>query len=101
MDQCRAVYGPQVFPDTEAFNAVWGGAAPRVGAHRVFAAQGSDDPWQGAGVQKTIKATYQESTAVCSGCSHCRDLSGSGANDPPALTETRRKAMDFVGAGLR
>jgi hypothetical protein len=91
--QCRAVYGASVFPDTDAFNARFGGATPLVGAHPVVALQGSDDPWQGAGVQAPISATYLEYTATCSGCSHCRDLSGSLPTDPPELTAARQAAL--------
>ena len=78
------------------FNNRFGGATPFVGKSFVFATQGSDDPWQGAGVQAPISSTYLESTANCAGCSHCRDLSASSAKDPEPLADTRaavQKAM--------
>jgi hypothetical protein len=58
--QCHAAfdaYDPTAFPDTYGFNLRFGGARPFVGSHPVFATQGSDDPWQAAGVQKTISDT--------------------------------------------
>ena len=101
MQQCRAVYGAAIFPDTAAFNARFGGAAPFVGSHPVVATQGSDDPWQTAGVQANLSATYLEFTATCSGCSHCRDLSGTNsATDPPALTAVRQAALAVMRAWM-
>ena len=101
MQQCRAVYGAAIFPDTAAFNARFGGAAPFVGSHPVVATQGSDDPWQSAGVQANLSATYLEFTATCSGCSHCRDLSGTNsATDPPALTAVRQAALAVMRAWM-
>ena len=99
--QCAAIYGAAVFPDTAAFNKKWGGATPPVGASRVFATQGSDDPWQSAGVQKPLSQTYRESTATCAGCSHCRDLSGSRADDPAALAATRKEVMAAVAGWVK
>ena len=89
-----------MYPDTAAFNAKWGGAEPKVGGHKVFATQGSDDPWQTAGVEKPLSKTYLESTATCAGCSHCRDLSASNPNDPAPLTETRKAVMTAVEGWL-
>jgi hypothetical protein len=97
--QCGAVYGPSVFPDTAAFNAKWGGAKPPAKGP-VFATQGSDDPWQLAGVDQTLSGSYQEATAVCEGCSHCRDLSGAQDSDPPALTAQRAAVMAAIKGWL-
>lgn len=95
--QCKSAYGPSVFADTAAFNARYGGALPLVAAtSKVFATQGSDDPWQPAGVQAPISANYQEATAVCDGCSHCRDLHASSPSDPPALTAVRAAAINAI-----
>ena len=102
--QCHAAfhaYNASAFPDTVAFDARFGGSRPFVGAHRVFATQGSDDPWQGAGVNQNISDTYLESTAYCQDCSHCRDLSGSMATDPPPLTNTRQQVMAAMEAWMR
>ena len=102
--QCHTAfdaYNASVFPDTAAFDARFGGSRPFVGTHRVFATQGSDDPWQGAGVMKNLSGTYLESTAYCQDCSHCRDLSGSAASDPPALTDTRQQVMAAMEAWMR
>jgi hypothetical protein len=94
LDQCRAAYGPSTFPDTVAFNAMYGGAAPKVNGSRVFATQGSDDPWQPAGAgPAAVSATYKELTAVCDGCSHCRDLHASNATTDPAALTAQREAV--------
>ena len=93
--QCGAVYGPSVFPDTDAFNAKWGGAKPPAKGP-VFATQGSDDPWQLAGVDAPLGDKYREVTAVCEGCSHCRDLSGAQENDPQPLAEQRAAVVAAI-----
>ena len=101
--QCHAAfdaYEPTAFPDTVAFNSRWGGDHPFVGSHPVFATQGSDDPWQGAGVCTSISDTYIAKVAECAGCSHCRDLQGSHADDPKPLTETRDEVMALMEAWM-
>lgn len=99
--QCRTAFGPSTFANTSAFNAVYGGAVPAVGSHRVFASQGSDDPWQLAGVDATLSPTYLEITAVCDGCSHCADLHASLPTDPAPLAAQRAaikaQIMAWVG----
>ena len=47
--------------ETAAFNANYGGATPNI--TYVIALQGSDDPWQGAGVERALRETYPEFTA--------------------------------------
>jgi hypothetical protein len=101
MSQCAAMLGPSVVPDTASFNGRFGGAKPLVSnSSFVFATQGSDDPWKAAGVQATISPNYLESTATCSGCSHCRDLSGSNANDPPAISAQRAAVLAQMKAWM-
>lgn len=52
-------------------------------------------------MQATISSTYLESTATCSGCSHCRDLAATNsATDPPALTAQRNAAKAFMLAAM-
>jgi len=89
VNQCKSAFGPSTYPNTTAFNAVYGGATPFVGNNRVFASQGSVDPWQAAGVQAPLSPTYPEITAVCEACSHCADLHGSSPNDPAPLAAQR------------
>ena len=88
-----------MFPDTAAFNARWGGAKPPAKGP-VFATQGSDDPWQLAGVDAPLGRRYLEATAVCEGCSHCRDLSGAQASDPAPLAEQRAAVMSAIKGWL-
>ena len=97
--QCAAAYGPAVYPDTAAFNARWGGAKPPAKGP-VFATQGSDDPWQLAGVDAPLGGRYLEATAVCEGCSHCRDLSGAQSSDPAPLAEQRAAVMSAIKGWL-
>ena len=99
--QCQSAYGPTTFPDTVTFNKQYGGATPRVGKHRVFATQGSDDPWQPAGVQTTLSDTYLESTATCDGCSHCNDLRGPLPTDSAATTNQRAAVMSQMVSWVR
>lgn len=96
MSQCRAAYGNTTFPDTAAFNKHYGGARPNVPAtSKVFAYQGSQDPWQPAGVNEDLSENYLQVTAVCGTCSHCRDLHASNATgDDPALTAARQTILN-------
>ena len=76
MDQCKKVFNVDIFPDTFSFNLRHGGSNPtRLGATKVIALQGSDDPWITAGVQRSLSSSYVEVTATCDGCGHCGDLS--------------------------
>ena len=101
MSQCSAMLGPEVTPDTVGFNSRFGGKKPLVpSTSHVFATQGSDDPWKSAGVESTISVNYLESTATCSGCSHCRDLSGSNPNDPAALSAQRSAVLAQMKAWM-
>lgn len=95
--QCNSAYGiGSAAGPVATFNAAFGGATPKVGNAHVFATQGSDDPWQPAGVQATLSSTYQEATAVCAGCSHCRDLHLSSASDPAPLAAVRSQVMNQI-----
>ncbi|RNF22911.1 putative serine carboxypeptidase S28 [Trypanosoma conorhini] len=98
IDQCRAAFGEEVFPDTYAFNAVHGGAHPT--ATRVVATQGSDDPWLPAGVTHTLSAEYPEVTAQCNGCGHCGDLGSFDESEPPSLTAQRLLVANYLSAWL-
>jgi hypothetical protein len=72
VNQCHQAFGKTVNADTVAFNSKYGGATPN--ATFVIALQGSDDPWQPAGVQSALGPHYPEATAICDGCGHCGDL---------------------------
>jgi hypothetical protein len=49
-------------------------------------------------VQAPLSPNYLEITATCDGCSHCRDLSASSANDPPALAAQRKAVLAQIVA---
>lgn len=53
--------------------------------------QGSQDPWQGAGINHGLSPTQPEWTIVCHNCGHCVDLRGcpGGCADPEALQAAR------------
>lgn len=72
---------------TDAINARYGGATPA--ATRVYASDGSDDPWQGATVRAPLGPDYPMSTAVCDGCSHCKDLGTPARGDSAAIVAQR------------
>ena len=91
MDQCRAAFTPDILPDTYAFNKKFGGAHPD--ANNVMATQGSDDPWQTAGVLQSLSADYIEVTAQCTDCGHCGDLHSPQASDPASLTKQREAVL--------
>lgn len=94
-NQCSAAFGiPNMFANTTAFNARYGGVTPN--ATLVFATNGSDDPWQGACVESPISDVYLEDTAVCDGCGHCKDLHAPAANDPAVITQQRARVFNAI-----
>ena len=89
LNQCKEVFWPSIFSDTYSFDLRHGGADPTTkGASRVIALQGSDDPWQTAGVRQTLSSDYIEVTAQCTGCGHCGDLF-SGSTVPGILHQQK------------
>ena len=72
---------------TDAINTRYGGATPAT--TRVYASDGSDDPWQGATVRAPLGPDYPMSTAVCDGCSHCKDLGAPAIGDSAAIVAQR------------
>jgi len=82
VSQCQTAFGADTFPNTTAFNNKFNGINNN--ATNVIALQGSDDPWNRAGIQYS-RSTYPEFNATCDGCGHCGDL-GTNANGNPAIT---------------
>ena len=75
MDRCQKAFYNTTYPDTYKFNLKYGGLDPvSKGTTRVIAFQSSDDPWQMAGVTKSLSDSYIVKEIVCSGCGHCSDL---------------------------
>ena len=98
VDQCRQAFNPTIFADTYAFNAAFGGATPN--AVNVIALQGSDDPWQTAGVQSSLGPLYPEVTAQCNGCGHCGDLMTPLTTDPASLVAQRTTIVSYMNKWL-
>ena len=94
-NQCVAAFG--VTPDTAGFNQRFGSYRNNT---RVIALQGSDDPWQGAGVQASLSADYVEYLATCDGCGHCGDLHAPGAGTAPAVLVQQAAISTYLGAWL-
>ena len=75
INQCQKAFYNTTYPDTYKFNLKYGGLDPvSKGTTRVIAFQSSDDPWQMAGVTKSLSDSYIVKEIVCSGCGHCSDL---------------------------
>jgi len=96
--QCRMAFGDGTFPDTFRFNAIKGGKNPP--ASNVIALQGSDDPWQTAGVTTPLGPNYPSVMAQCHGCGHCGDLAYPQSDDPPSLHEQRDAIRSYLNAFL-
>lgn len=97
-NQCKSAFGPNTNADTVAFNNKYGGAAPNI--TNVIATQGSDDPWQGAGVERALRESYPEFTAVCDGCGHCGDLYSPQSTDPTAIVVQRQAIASYLQSWL-
>jgi hypothetical protein len=93
--QCHKAFGRTVNADTVAFNNNYGGATPN--ATKVIALQGSDDPWQPAGVQAS-RPDYPTFTAECDGCGHCGDL---GLSQDPAIQAQQAQIKTYLTTWLR
>jgi hypothetical protein len=98
INQCRSAFGESTFPDTYAFNAKFGGAQPN--ATNVIALQGSDDPWQTAGVQQSLGPNYPEVLAQCNQCGHCGDLMNPMPSDPESLVAQREAIVFYMDKWL-
>lgn len=98
--KCDAVYGPGVWPpDTAAFNAKYGGSHPK--ATNVFFINASGDPWQWAGVRRTLSKSQQAYLMVGPDVGHCRDLHGPTSTDPVDVKAARLAGEEFVAPLLQ
>ena len=97
--QCAAAFG-EGYPaaDVAAFNEAYMGLAPD--STQVFASNGGDDPWRGCTLNATLRDSYPEETAMCTGCGHCGDLHGSDPSDPPELTNQRNLIAQYLNQWL-
>jgi hypothetical protein len=116
LSHCAALFGANVRPNTDLTNwyadvslhtrFVSHTRAPRyygaanIAATNVIYTQGSQDPWQRAGVQQTLDPLQPEVTIECHNCGHCVDLRGcpSGCSDLAALEAARATIIDVMGS---
>ena len=95
VDQCFAMFGQGVLPDTYSFNQRRGGKNV-TGTDFVVAAQGADDPWSTVGVRVSPRANYPVYIAQCADCGHCGDLMSELPNDPV----DKKAQRQFINATL-
>ena len=93
--KCDAVYGVGVWPPkTKAFNEKYGAKNPK--ATNVVYINGSQDPWQWAGVRRSISSDKPAYVMVGDEIGHCKDLAAPSPSDPKEVTMVRKAAEDFV-----
>jgi len=94
--KCDAVYGPGVWPpNTEAFNKKYGAKHPKT--TNVVYLNGSQDPWQWAGVREspnpeTLPAYILNGPSI----GHCHDLRKETPSEPESVKRGRKAAENFV-----
>ena len=98
-NQCRLAFGQDALPDTFAFNAKFHGKQNQ--ASNVIALQGSDDPWQTAGITTSLGPNYPAVLADCNDCGHCGDLFGPRATDPSSLIKQRAAIYEYISGWLK
>lgn len=97
---CDAVYGPGIWPpDTASFNKKYGGKSPK--ATNVFYLNASEDPWQWAGVRRTLSSSKPAYLMVGPNVGHCKDLYSETKTDPIDVKLGRSAAEQFVKQFLR
>eukprot|EP00727_Mastigamoeba_balamuthi_P006726 m51a1_g2674 putative serine carboxypeptidase s28 family protein (463) ;mRNA; f:722701-724551 len=98
-NKCDRVFGQGVWPpNTEAFNRKYGGGHPK--ATNVFYINGSQDPWQWAGVRRTLSASQPAFVMVGMDVGHCKDLHKAMPDDPRDVVLARLQAEQFIEKAL-
>jgi len=78
LQHCQLFFGG-VWPDTNATNNYYGGndtAMDTKGPGNIIFMQGSQDPWQQAGVQWSTNEAEPQLFITCHNCGHCVDIVG-------------------------
>ena len=97
--KCDAVYGKGVWPPkTEEFNKKYGAKNPK--ATNVIYINASQDPWQWAGVRRTISEDKPAYLMTGERVGHCRDLH-IYEDDPVDVLRVRKAAEAFVAKILQ
>jgi hypothetical protein len=96
-NHCKNVFGMNLWPDVDATNAYYGAA--NISATNVYFANGSQDPWQWAGVRESLSASEPALVIQCGdNCCHCADYRGcpGGCTKPAALEHARKQIEHYV-----
>lgn len=94
-EQCKAVFGDVVNPSkgVAAIKKLYGGNKPQ--GHKIFFANGGDDPWQRASVLKSISEDEVANLAQCDLCGHCGDLRAD-PDSPEPLKKQREEILHYL-----
>eukprot|EP00771_Trimastix_marina_P000430 gnl/Trimastix_PCT/1449.p1 GENE.gnl/Trimastix_PCT/1449~~gnl/Trimastix_PCT/1449.p1 ORF type:complete len:457 (+),score=132.25 gnl/Trimastix_PCT/1449:121-1491(+) len=99
--KCQNVFGSSIAwpPKTREFNRRYGALHPRV--TNVIFTQGSQDPWQWAGVRHNLAPNNMAFVMTGPNVGHCRDLHADSPRDPPDVTRTRERIVEQLGRWLQ
>lgn len=94
-EQCKLVFGDVVNPSkgVAAIKKLYGGNKPQ--GHKIFFANGGDDPWQRASVLKSISEDEVANLAKCDLCGHCGDLRAD-VDSPEPLKKQREAILYYL-----
>ncbi|KAH3755954.1 serine carboxypeptidase S28 family protein [Pelomyxa schiedti] len=95
-EKCDTVFGTGVWPpDTDAFNAKYGGKNPKT--TNVYYLNGSQDPWQWSAIRQSLSDSCPAWVMTGYDVGHCRDLHlADPVNDPQDVLNARVAAENFV-----
>ncbi|OQR97863.1 serine protease family S28 [Achlya hypogyna] len=98
--QCYDIFGDVVDPSAGVAATIqrYGGDKPP--GHKIFYANGGDDPWQRASVLASLGEDQPAFLAVCDLCGHCGDL-GNSAADPPPRRRQKDNILYFLDKWIR
>ncbi|OQR81524.1 serine protease family S28, partial [Thraustotheca clavata] len=98
--QCYEIFGDTVDPSAGVAATIqrYGGDKPQ--GHKIFYANGGDDPWQRASVVTSLSEDQPAFLAKCDLCGHCGDL-GDKAFDPPQRQQQKDSIMRYLSLWLQ
>ncbi len=99
--QCFDIFGDVVDPSAGVAAIIqrYGGDQPH--GHKIFYANGADDPWQRASVVTTLSEDQPAFLAQCDLCGHCGDLHDGDMEDPLPRRLQKHEIISFIGKWLR
>lgn len=95
LQQCKEVFGYDMFPAVGPLIQKFGGASPRP-VSNVFYSDFSDDPWQRASVSYSPNVDQPYYLATCDNCGHCMDFHEPSDSDPEPLKDERREFERYL-----